>query len=101
VGHRDAARATGCISRLLVPPDPASLTRDLLQLRRLIDSGAPITPESRLEPGMQVRIRSGPFADFEGVVVRRASETRLVVAVDFLQQGASVQLDACQLEPVD
>jgi transcriptional antiterminator RfaH len=49
---------------------------------------------------MRVRVRSGAFADFEGTIIRRAGETRLLVAVDFLQQGASVQLDDCQLERV-
>jgi transcription antitermination factor NusG len=99
-GHRYAAQTTGCVSRWLVPPDPAALTADLAQIRRLTESGAPLAPESRLGPGMRVRVRSGPFAGFEGAIIHRAGETRLVVAVDFLQQGASVQLDDCQLERV-
>ncbi|OHB70355.1 MAG: hypothetical protein A2V70_08405 [Planctomycetes bacterium RBG_13_63_9] len=98
--HRYAAQTTGCVSRWLVPPDMAALTADLAQIRRLIDTGAPLTPEARLQPGMRVRIRSGSFAGFEGAVLRRPGETRLVVAVDFLQQGASVLLDDCQLERV-
>ena len=100
-GHRYSARATGCISRWLLPPDPVALTCDLLQLHLLITSGAPLTPEPRVKPGMRVRICSGSFAGFEGIVIRREKETRLLVAVDFLQQGASVELDDCQLEPVD
>jgi transcription antitermination factor NusG len=98
--HRHAAQATSCVSRWLVPPDPVSLTAELAQLCRLIQSGAPLAPESRLEPGMRVRVRSGPFAGFEGTIIRRAGETRLLVAVDFLQQGASVQLDDCQVEHI-
>ena len=97
-GHRHVAQETGCVSRWLVPSDSAALTHDLRQIRCLIESGAPLTPEARLEPGMRVRIRSGPFADLTGTVIRRDKTTRLVVAVDFLQQGASVLLDDCQLE---
>jgi hypothetical protein len=34
------------------------------------------------------------------VVIRRANETRLLVAVYFLQRGASVLLDDCQVEEI-
>jgi len=99
--QRYAAQQTGCVSRWLVSSDPRRLTSDLRQIRRLIATGAPLTPEARLQPGMNVRVRSGPFAGLEGVVIRRAKKTRLLVAVDFLQQGASVLLDDCQLERID
>jgi transcription antitermination factor NusG len=99
-GQRYAAQTTGCVSRWLVPSDCDALTHDLRQIRRLIDSGAPLTPEARLESGMRVRIRSGPFAGLEGVVIRRAKQIRLLVAISFLQQGASVLLNDCQLERI-
>jgi transcription antitermination factor NusG len=95
---RYAATTTSCVSRSILVPDPVELTHDLRQLQRLIESGAPLTAEARLQPGMRVRVRRGAFADFEGVVVRRAGKTRLLVAVTFLQQGVSVLLDDCQLE---
>jgi transcription antitermination factor NusG len=98
--HRRLAQETGCVSRWLPVPDPAGLTNDLRCIRRLIETGAPVTPEARIEPGMRVRIRSGAFAGFEGVVIRREKETRLLVAIAFLQRGASVVLDDCQLERI-
>ncbi len=98
VGHRQAAQTTGCVSRWLVPSDPVAFSHDLLQLCRLVGTGAPLAPEARLSPGMRVRIRSGPFMGFEGVIIRRDKKTRLLVAVDFLQQGVSVLLDDCQME---
>lgn len=101
VDRRYTAQSTGCVSRWLVPSDPEALTGDLRQIRRLIESGAPLTVEARLQPGARVRIRSGPFVDLEGVILRRAKETRLLVAVNFIQQGASVLLDDCQLERID
>lgn len=99
-GARRKAVETGCVSRWLPVPDPAGLTGDLRRVRQLIHSGAPVTPESRLQPGMRVRVRSGPFAGFEGTILRREKETRLLVAVHFLQQGASVLLEDCQLERI-
>jgi len=99
--HRRDAQETGCVSRWLPVPDPVGLTRDLLRVHRLVKTGAPLTPEARLKPGTLVRIRSGPFVGLEGVVIRRDKETRLFVAVNFLQQGASVRLDDCQLDRID
>jgi len=44
-------------------------------------------------------VKAGPFAGLEGTVVVRRGETRLLVAVNFLQQGASVEIDDFVLEP--
>ncbi len=60
---------------------------DLRQVERLIEANVPLTAESRLQAGMNVRVRSGPFAGVEGVVLRRRGETRLLVSINFLQQG--------------
>ncbi len=66
------------------------LVEDLRQLHSLIAMDAPLSPERRLEPGTKVRIRSGAFAGYEGIVFRRDRETRLLVAVRFMDQGVSV-----------
>ena len=60
--------------------------------------GVPLTLESRLEAGQCVRVRSGAFMGYEGVVLRREQETRLLVSVKFMEQGVSVKLEDCQLE---
>ncbi len=77
-----------------------SFLSDARQIRDLIDMGVPLTIESRLEPGQHVRVRSGAFAGYEGTVLRREHETRLLVSVRFMEQGVSVRLDDCQLEPL-
>jgi transcription antitermination factor NusG len=91
---------TNRISRILDVDDPEQLVHDLRQLRQLIASNAPLTVESRLEPGNRVRVRQGPLAGLEGTVLVRRGETRLLIAVDFLQQGASVEIDDFLLEPL-
>lgn len=98
--ERRAALETNCVSRCMAAPNDAQLTHDLLQIQRLIGAGAALTPERRLMPGMMVRIRSGAFRDFEGTVFRRDGQARLLVAVRFLGQGASVLVDDCQLERI-
>jgi len=99
--HRYQALQTNCISRCMVVVDADRLVADLKNIKRLIDADAPLTPESRIEPGVRVRIRSGALAGLEGTVVKRRGVERLLVAVEFLQQGASVQLEDFQVEPID
>lgn len=101
-GEEDRLRAltTNCVSRHLPVNDGAQLTADLRQIRRLIAIGSPLTPEARIEAGDPVRVRKGPFAGLEGVVVKRHGAARLVVAVRFLQQGASILLEDCELESI-
>jgi transcriptional antiterminator RfaH len=97
---RRAALTTNCVSRCLEVADGAQLTHDLRNLKLLISGGAPVTLEAKLEAGMPVRIRTGPFRDMEGVVLQRRGETRILVAVRFLQQGASVELGDYEVERI-
>lgn len=98
--HRYQALATNCVSRCLEVLDGGRLVHDLQQIQRLIEADAPLTPEARLRPGMPVRIRSGALAGLEGTVLKRRGQTRLLVAVEFLQRGASVLLEDYEVEEV-
>ncbi len=91
---------TNRVSELLPVDDQWQLRHDLEQLNRLIDMGAPVTIERRLEPGRRVRIKSGPMRGLEGVIThRRGGQRRLLVAVEFLQHGVSVEIDDFMVEP--
>ena len=92
---------TNRISRVLPVNDPDQLLFDLRQLRQLIVANAPLTVESRLAPGERVRVRQGAFAGLEGTVLKRRGETRLLVSINFLQQGASVEIDDFMLDPLE
>lgn len=96
--QRYRAVSTGCVSRWLPVVNVPEFVEDLRQIRGLIAQDAPLSPESRLEPGQRVRIRNGAFAGYEGVIVRREKEVRLQVFVRFMDQGVSVLLDDCQAD---
>lgn len=99
--ERRRSLTTNRISRVLPVPNQAELYRDLSQVLRIIDSEADLAIEPRLAPGQRVRIRAGSLAGLEGTVVSRQRVSRLVVAVNFLRQGVSVEIDDFLLEPVD
>ncbi len=100
-GERMASLATNRVVRVLPVNDGQQMVTDLRQIERLIEANVPLTVESRIQPGRNVRVRSGPLAGVEGVVLRRQGEIRLLVSVNFMQQGASVEIEDYCLEPLD
>jgi len=97
---RYTAMTTNCVSRWLDVPDSESLEVDLRRIYELILSGEPLEAESRLAPGKPVRVRRGPFEGMSGVIIRRRGQCRLLIAVDFLRQGASVLIDQYDVEQI-
>lgn len=91
---------TNCVSRILDVTDPSLLIHDLQQIHNLILTGAAVSPEDRIEAGTRIRVKSGPFKGYEGYVVQRHGKTTLIVDVRFMNQGASVEIEDCQLEPI-
>ncbi len=97
---RYQAVSTGCVASCLPVADGLELFRDLSQLKLLISSGKYVQSEAKLLPGTPVRVRSGPFRDVEGTIIRREGKSRLLLAVKFLEQGASVALEDWEVEPL-
>jgi transcription antitermination factor NusG len=91
---------TNRISRILPVSDQDQLRRDLANVHHLIERNAALAVEQRLTPGDKVRIKTGSLRGMEGVVVKRPGKTRLLVAVNYLRQGVSVEIDDCALDPI-
>ena len=92
--------STGCVSRCIAVTEREEFVTDLRQIYELIAVGSAVSPEARIEAGQRVRVRNGVFKGFEGRVLRRENEVRLLVVVRYMGQGASVALDDCQLEVI-
>ena len=88
------------ISRMLEVDDQQRLLVDLRQINLLIKTEAPLTVESRLTEGQIVRVKQGVLKGLEGSIIRRQNTHRLVVAVNYLQQGVSVEIDDFMVEPL-
>ena len=96
---RYKAVATGCVSRCIEIPDQLGLFHDLQNVHQLLGAGLDVTCEAKLLPGQHVRVKNGPLTGQIGQVVERRGQMRLFVTVNFLQQGASVEIDGFDLEP--
>ena len=98
--QRHQSLTTNRVANILPVTDSEGLTRDLLQIWRLIEQNAPLTVESRLRAGDRVRVRSGALAGVEGTVLDRRGKCRVLVAVRLIQQGVSMEIDDYLLEPI-
>ena len=96
--QRYQAMTTNCIRAISPVDDTDGLKNDLSNLERLINAGSPVTLEEKLEAGTRVRVRAGHFSGCEGTIIERRGSRRLLVAVNFLQQGASVELEDFAVE---
>lgn len=98
---RYRALQTNLISTTITVVDGLQLTHDLQQIKRLIELDIPLNIEAQLQPGRRVRIKSGSLTGIEGVILKREGRSHLQVAVNFLQQGASVKLEDFEVEPLE
>jgi len=69
-------------------------------VRLLVTSTLPLDPHPYLREGMEVEVVRGPLEGVRGVLVRKGSRARLVVAIHLIQQAASVELDSADVRPV-
>jgi transcription antitermination factor NusG len=53
-----------------------------------------------LTAGRRVRIKCGPLAELEGVLVRRKNGLRVVVSLDLIVRSAAVEVDAADIERI-
>jgi hypothetical protein len=98
--ERGLALATSRISAVLEVGDQTRLHDDLRQIHHLLETGLALTTEPHLVPGKRVRVKGGAMMGLEGTVISRRGQSHIFVAVNFLQQGASVAIDDCLLEVI-
>ncbi len=69
-------------------------------VRQLIESSLGVEPHLFLSCGDWVRVKSGPLAGMEGILVRKKNHFRLVLSVEMLGKAASVEVDFSATERV-
>jgi transcription antitermination factor NusG len=70
-------------------------------IRRVIQSGARVEAHPYLKCGNWVRVKCGPLAGIEGILVRKKNISRLVLSVEILGTAAAIEVSAFQVEEVN
>jgi transcriptional antiterminator RfaH len=89
---------TNLVARVLPVEDQQQLHGDLVRVHCLVASGAPLSPEERLQPGAMVEITDGPLVGLEGKVLRRGKRLKFIVEVQLLQRGVSVEVESWMIQ---
>jgi Transcription antiterminator len=66
-------------------------------IRQLIDTDLQYDPCPLIREGMRVEVMHGPLRGVVGRLVRKGSHARLVLAVELIGQGVSVEVDAADV----
>jgi transcription antitermination factor NusG len=97
---RLAALETNLLCTTFKVPDQERLYADLCRVERVLGGSSLVTPETEIPVGAMVELTTGSFRGLTGKVVRRGDQTRLVVEVEFLRRGVSIEVDEWTLRPV-
>ena len=69
-------------------------------IRRIVQSTLRVEPHPFLRCGDRVRVKYGPIAGVEGILLRKKNVARLVLSVEMLGKSAAVEVDATHVERV-
>jgi transcription antitermination factor NusG len=69
------------------------------RLQKGLSSGVRVEPHPFLTVGRRVRVKAGPLAGLQGILVRRKKQTRFVVSVELIQRSVAVEIDEGDLVP--
>jgi len=98
---RSVPRVMGFIGSKVDKPIPISDKEIKVILDRLKKIGDKLQPKTLFEPGEILRINSGPFKDFNGIVEEVDYEkSRLKVSVSIFGRTTPVELDFSQVEKI-
>jgi transcription antitermination factor NusG len=78
---------------------PTPLPAEEIEPFRRASGNVQMQPHPYLRTGQRVRLRRGPMAGLEGVLLRRKESLRLVVSIDILMRSVAVEVDESDVEP--
>ena len=85
----------------IVPREPEPVPEEqIISLKKIVENKRDIDPYPYLKEGQVVRIKRGPLAGVEGILVKKAGQHMLVLSVDIIQQGVSLKIDAADVESI-
>jgi transcription antitermination factor NusG len=69
-------------------------------VKRVVESTLRVEPHPFLKSGDWVRVKDGPIAGVEGILLRKKNIARLVLSVEMLGKSAAVEVDAIHVERI-
>jgi transcription antitermination factor NusG len=94
--------APGVVQFVTFDGKPAPIIEaEIENLRQAHSQAARFEPHPYLRVGRRVRVRNGPLAGLEGILVRRKDGFRLVLSIELIMRSVAAEVDEADVEPVD
>jgi transcription antitermination factor NusG len=74
--------------------------KEMEALRACVEARLAAEPHAYLTVGRRVRIKTGPLAELEGVLIRKKNTFRVVLSLDQIARSAAVEVDAADVERI-
>lgn len=95
----DILRLPGVVRLICFQGRPARIeSSEIANLRYGLIGRGVAQPHPYLKIGRRVRVRSGPMAGLEGILVRKKDLFRVVLSVSLIQRSVSVEVDQVDIE---
>ena len=93
-------KCTGVVNIVSVEGRPAPIPdHEIEGIRRLLESDLQYDPCPLIREGMMVEVTHGALKGVVGRLVRKGAHARLILSVDLIGQGVSVEVDAADVKP--
>ena len=91
-------KCAGVVNIVSFDGEPAPIPElELAGIRQLVESDLAYDPCPLIHEGDMVEVTHGPLKGVVGRLVRKGSHARLVLAVELIGQGVSVEVDAADV----
>jgi transcription termination/antitermination protein NusG len=95
----DVLKCSGVVSIVSFNGEPAAVPdHEIEGIRLLLESTLPFDPCPTIKTGAMVEVAHGPLKGVVGRLTRKGSQSRLVLSVDLIGKGVSVQVDAADVK---
>jgi transcription antitermination factor NusG len=92
-------KCSGVVSIVSFNGEPAPVPdHEIESIRTLVESTLPFDPCPTIKTGALVEVSHGPLKGVVGRLTRKGSQSRLVLSVDIIGRGVSVQVDAADVK---
>lgn len=100
VKRLEVLKAYGAVQIVGNSTGPLPVPEDqIATVRTFVEVGLKCDPHPYLKVGKKAKIKEGPLAGFEGILVRKKSKSLFVLSVDLIQRSVSVELGSWLIEP--
>jgi transcription antitermination factor NusG len=96
--QKDILYRSGCVVKILDVIDQDQFIEDLKQIYAGKKKGADLKPSKYLANGQKVKIVKGSFTGLTGVVKKHEVVKEVILQVNMLKQGVSVQVEPDQVK---